>query len=73
MKGDLIDWLHEAHERKGPGAVILNAGGYTHTSVALHDAVTAIAPPVIEVHLSNPDTREAFRRQSLIAPVSRGG
>ncbi len=71
-EGELIDWLHEAHERKA-GAVILNAGGLTHTSVALRDAVAAIEPPVIEVHLSNPYAREAFRRQSLIAPVSRGG
>ncbi len=71
-EGELIDWLHEAHERKA-GAVILNAGGLTHTSVSLRDAVAAIEPPVIEVHLSNPYAREQFRRQSLIAPVSRGG
>ena len=71
-EGELIDWLHEAHEQKA-GAVILNAGGFTHTSVAVRDAVAAIEPPVIEVHLSNPYGREAFRRQSLIAPVSRGG
>jgi 3-dehydroquinate dehydratase-2 len=71
-EGELIDWLHEAHERKA-GVVILNAGGFTHTSVAVRDAVAAIEPPVIEVHLSNPYGREAFRRQSLIAPVSRGG
>jgi 3-dehydroquinate dehydratase-2 len=71
-EGELIDWLHEAHERKA-GAVILNAGGLTHTSIAVRDAVAAIAPPVLEVHLSNPYSREAFRRQSLIAPVSRGG
>jgi len=71
-EGELIDWLQEAHERKA-GAVILNAGGLTHTSVSLRDAVAAIEPPVIEVHLSNPYAREAFRRQSLMAPVSRGG
>jgi len=71
-EGELIDWLHEAHELKA-GAVLLNAGGLTHSSISLRDAVAAIAPPVIEVHLSNPYAREGFRRQSLIAPVSRGG
>ncbi len=70
-EGHLIDWLHEAQAR-GAKAVLLNAGGFSHTSVALHDAVKAIAVPVIEVHLSNVYAREPFRRQSLIAPVSRG-
>ena len=55
-EGHLIDWLHEA-EDTGAGAVIINPGGYSHTSVALHDAVKAIKTPVIEVHLSDPDTR----------------
>ncbi len=59
-EGHLIDWLHEAQARKAK-AVILNPGGYSHTSVALHDAVKAIATPVIEVHLSDPETRESFR------------
>src|SRR5690348_15268467 len=54
-EGHLIDWLHEA-EDSGARAVILNPGGYGHTSVALHDAVKAIATPVIEVHISDPDT-----------------
>ena len=70
-EGHLIDWLHEASARNAK-AVILNAGGFTHTSVALHDAVKAIPVPVIEVHLSNPYAREAFRHRSLIAPVARG-
>ncbi|HVL77744.1 MAG TPA: type II 3-dehydroquinate dehydratase [Sphingomicrobium sp.] len=70
-EGHLIDWLHEA-DSKGAKAVILNAGGYTHTSVALRDAVAAIATPVIEVHLSNPQARESFRRRSLVAGVARG-
>ena len=70
-EGHLIDWLHEAQER-GATAVILNPGGYTHTSVALRDAVAAIAVPVIEVHLSNPQARESFRRRSLIAGVAAG-
>ncbi len=70
-EGHLIDWLHEA-AASGAKAVILNAGGYTHTSVALRDAVAAIAVPVIEVHLSNPAAREPFRHISLIAPVASG-
>jgi 3-dehydroquinate dehydratase-2 len=70
-EGHLIDWLHEA-QAEGAKAVILNAGGFTHTSVALHDAVKSIVTPVIEVHLSNPQARESFRRRSLIAPVARG-
>ncbi len=70
-EGHLIDWLHEA-QAKAAKAVILNAGGFTHTSVAIHDAVRAIAVPVIEVHLSNPQARERFRRRSLIAPAARG-
>jgi 3-dehydroquinate dehydratase-2 len=70
-EGHLIDWLHEANA-EGAKAVILNAGGFTHTSVALHDAVKAIAVPVIEVHLSNPQARQSFRRRSFIAPVARG-
>ena len=65
-EGHLIDWLHEA-QHDGAKAVILNPGGYGHTSVALHDAVKAIATPVIEVHLSDPDTREAFRHSDLVA------
>lgn len=70
-EGHLIDWLHEA-QAEGAKAVILNAGGFTHTSVAILDAVRAIAVPVIEVHLSNPQARERFRRRSLIAPAARG-
>jgi 3-dehydroquinate dehydratase II len=70
-EGHLIDWLHEARA-EGAKAVILNAGGFTHTSVALLDAVRAIGLPVIEVHLSNPQARESFRRRSLIAPAAHG-
>jgi 3-dehydroquinate dehydratase-2 len=62
----LIDWLHEA-QAAGAKAVILNPGGYSHTSVSLHDAVKAITTPVIEVHLSDPDTRESFRHNDLVA------
>src|SRR5215213_1921507 len=67
-EGHLIDWLQEANA-SGARAVILNAGGFSHTSVAIHDAVKAIGVPVIEVHLSNPQARESFRRRSLIAAV----
>ena len=70
-EGHLIDWLHEA-QAEGAKAVILNAGGYTHTSVALHDAVKAVSVPVIEVHLSNPQARESFRRRSLVASAAKG-
>ncbi len=70
-EGHLIDWLHEA-QADGAKAVILNAAGFTHTSVALHDAVKAITTPVIEVHLSNPHAREAFRHVSRISAVVRG-
>jgi 3-dehydroquinate dehydratase-2 len=70
-EGHLIDWLHEA-QALGAKAVILNAGGFTHTSVALHDAVKSITTPVIEVHLSNPQARESFRRRSFIAATAKG-
>lgn len=65
-EGHLIDWLHEAQESRAT-AVIFNPGGYSHTSVALHDAVKSIATPVIEVHLSDPETRETFRHLDLVA------
>ena len=64
-EGHLIDWLHEA-QSTGAKAVLLNAGGYTHTSIAIHDAIKSIKVPVIEVHLSDPHTREAFRHLSYI-------
>jgi 3-dehydroquinate dehydratase II len=64
-EGHLIDWLHEANAQRAK-AVLLNAGGYTHTSIALHDAIKAISVPVIEVHLSDPHKREDFRHLSYI-------
>lgn len=64
-EGHLIDWLHEANAHNAK-AVLLNAGGYTHTSIAIHDAIKAIKVPVIEVHLSDPHKREPFRHISYI-------
>lgn len=64
-EGVLVDWLHEAREA-GARAVLLNAAAYTHTSIALLDAIKAIALPVIEVHLSDPETREPFRHLSYV-------
>jgi 3-dehydroquinate dehydratase-2 len=69
-EGFLIDHLHSARGRCL--GVILNAGGLTHTSVALRDAIASIEIPVVEVHLSNTSAREPFRRRSLIAPVCAG-
>ncbi len=70
VEGEIINKLHE-HGFSFDG-IILNAGGYTHTSVAIRDAVAAIASPVVEVHVSNIFAREEFRRSSLLSPVCRG-
>src|SRR6476469_222059 len=64
-EGHLVDWLHEAHFA-GAKAVLLNAGAYTHTSIALLDAIKSITVPVIEVHLSDPESREPFRHVSYV-------
>ena len=69
-EGALIDRLHEA--RLDCAGVILNAGAYTHYSYAIRDAISAVKIPVIEVHLSNVDSREEFRKTSVIAPVCKG-
>lgn len=70
-EGHLVDWLHESQDR-GVKAVLLNAGALTHTSVALYDAIKAINVPVIEVHLSNPLTREDFRHASFVGMAAKG-
>lgn len=70
QEGELVNWIQEA---KGKFAVIvINAAAYTHTSVALRDAISAVGVPTIEIHLSNIHAREEFRHKSLIAPVCRG-
>ncbi len=71
VEGFLIDRLQEA-AREGVDGVVLNAGAYTHTSVALHDAIRSIHVPVVEIHISNVHAREDFRRHSVIAPACRG-
>jgi 3-dehydroquinate dehydratase-2 len=69
-EGALIDFLHE--QRELAAGVVINAGGHTHTSVALRDAIEAIQIPAVEVHISNTHARDEFRRVSLIAPVCLG-
>ena len=69
-EGELVDWVHEAGEKKA--AIILNAGAYTHTSVALMDALMAVESDCIEVHLSNIFKRESFRHHSYVSKASLG-
>ena len=70
VEGELVNWLQEA--RTKAAGVILNAGAYTHTSIAIHDALRAGTMPVVEVHLSNPFAREPFRHHSYISAVAKG-
>jgi len=70
-EGHLVDWLHEA-QADGARAVLLNAGAFTHTSVALYDAIKSVKVPVIEVHLSNPHGREQFRHKSYVGMAAKG-
>ncbi len=70
-EGHLCDWLHEA-QADGAKAVLLNAGALTHTSLALYDAIRSIRTPVIEVHISNPHAREAYRHKSFVAMAAKG-
>ncbi|MBK7997559.1 MAG: type II 3-dehydroquinate dehydratase [Verrucomicrobia bacterium] len=70
VEGELVTWIQEA---KGVfDAIVINAAAYTHTSIALRDAIAAVAIPTIEIHLSNIHAREEFRHRSLLAPVCRG-
>ena len=69
-EGMLVDWLHEANEKAA--GVAINPGAYGHTSIALHDAIRAIAVPVVELHISNIHAREAFRHKSMISPAVKG-
>ena len=70
LEGELVDWIQQA---KGQfDVIVINAAAYTHTSVALRDAIAAVAVPTIEIHLSNIHAREKFRHKSLIAPVCCG-
>lgn len=69
-EGHLVDWIQEANA-VGAKAVLLNAGAYTHTSVAIHDAIKAVKVPVIEVHLSNPHLRESFRHKSYVGMAAK--
>ena len=69
-EGELVGWIHEA--RDGAAGIVLNAGAYTHTSIALHDALLAAEKPAVEVHLSNIYRREEFRHVSYIAKAAIG-
>jgi 3-dehydroquinate dehydratase-2 len=70
LEGELVGWIQQAKAKFD--VIVLNAAAYTHTSVALRDAITAVGIPTIEIHLSNIHAREEFRHKSLIAPVCRG-
>lgn len=70
-EGHLVDWMHEA-QGAGAKAIVLNAGAFTHTSLALYDAIKAIVTPVIEVHLSNPAAREDYRHKSYVGMAAKG-
>ena len=69
-EGQLVDWIHEA--RADASVIVINPAAYGHTSIALLDALKATELPVIELHLSNPDSREPWRRSSVVAPVATG-
>jgi 3-dehydroquinate dehydratase-2 len=70
QEGELVNWIQEAKDKFQ--VIVINAAAYTHTSVALRDAISAVGVPTIEIHLSNIHAREEFRQKSLIASVCRG-
>ena len=70
-EGELLDWIGAAR-KQGIAGILINPGAYTHTSIALYDALKAVDLPAVEVHLSNPEKREAFRRRSRVAPACVG-
>lgn len=70
-EGDLVDWIGAAEDEEFSG-VLINPGAYTHTSYALYDAIKGSSLPVVEVHISNPEAREPFRRESRVAPACLG-
>ncbi len=70
-EGELVDWIQEARAQNAAG-LIINAGAYTHTSIAILDALGTLSAPIIEVHISNIHARESFRRRSYISRVARG-
>ena len=70
-EGELVTWIQQAAQSPGPYAgIIINAAAYTHTSIAIHDALKLLNIPIIEVHISDPETREDFRHTSFITPVA---
>ncbi|MFN7696694.1 MAG: type II 3-dehydroquinate dehydratase [Deltaproteobacteria bacterium] len=71
-EGVILDWLHAAAQRSDVLGVVLNPGAYTHSSLAIHDAIAGISLPCVEVHLSNVAAREEFRRRSVVAPACVG-
>jgi len=70
IEGELVGWIHESRDRAS--GIAINAGAYTHTSIALHDALKAAELPAVELHLSNIHKREAFRHHSYLAPAVNG-